>query len=149
MRVCAAPAYLDAAGRPGTPAELERHRAILYGRAGRVLSWQFPQEAGPALTLTPPSRLRFGDLGAIRDAAVAGHGLAWLPCWLIRDDVAAGRLVLVLDEEPSTVFDCHALWPQTVPLAPRVRLALDTLAAELPDATSLRTLCPPVGKAQT
>ncbi len=148
MRVCAAPAYLDAAGRPGTPADLERHRAILYGRAGRVLSWQFPQEAGPALTLTPPSRLRFDDLGAIRDAAVAGHGLAWLPCWLIRDDVAAGRLVLVLDEEPSTVFDCHALWPQTVPLAPRVRLALDTLAAELPDATSLRTLCPPVGKAQ-
>ncbi len=141
MRVCAAPSYLDAMGAPRVLADLERHQAILYGRAGRVLGWRFPGEAGPATETTPPSRLRFDDLGVIRDAAVAGHGLAWLPCWLIRPELLAGRLVTVLEDLPSHVFDTHALWPQTAHLPLRVRLALDALASELPEATSPVSLC--------
>ena len=141
MRVCAAPSYLAAMGVPKGLADLERHQAILYGRAGRVLNWRFPGEAGAAREITPPSRLRFDDLGAIRDAVVAGHGLAWLPCWLIRPEIVSGRLVTVLEDLPSHVFDTRALWPQTAHMPLRVRLALDALAAELPERTSLATLC--------
>lgn len=138
MRVCAAPAYLDAAGVPETLADLVHHRAVLYGRPGRVRSWLFPRPDGASEEIVPPSRMRFDDLGTIRDAALARHGLAWLPCWLIRDDVAAGRLTTVLDHLPSHVFDTHALWPQTPHLPLRVRLAIDALAAALPETTDLR-----------
>lgn len=53
--------------------------------------------------------MRFDDFGAIRDAALKGHGLARLLCWLIREDIAAGRLVVVLDTEPAHAFESHAL----------------------------------------
>lgn len=137
MRVCAAPPYLDVAGVPETLADLPRHRAVLYGRPGRVRSWLFPRRDGPPEEIVPPSRMRFDDLGTIRDAAIEGHGLAWLPCWLIRDDVAAGRLATVLDHQPAHVFDSHALWPQTPHLPLRMRLAIDALAAALPETTDL------------
>lgn len=138
MRVCAAPGYFAEAGRPATLDDLARHRAMLYGRPGRIRSWLFPQPGAAPREIVPPSRMRFDDLGTIRDAAVAGYGLAWLPCWLIRDDVAAGRLATVLDALPAHSFTSHALWPQAPRLPLRLRLAIDALAAELPAATALK-----------
>ncbi len=126
------PAYLDAHGVPRTIAELEAHHAIIYSRSGRARSWQFPQGDGAPISVTPKSRLRLDDLEAITDAAVAGMGLAWLPCWLVRDHVASGALVRVLADAPNIAFDSHALWLQTPHLPLRIRLAIDALAAELP-----------------
>ena len=137
MGICASPAYLAAAGIPATLADLPRHRAVLYGRPGRVRSWLFPRAGAAPEEIVPPSRMRFDDLGTIRDAAVAGHGLAWLPCWLIRDDVAAGRLAMVLPHLPAHVFESHVLWPQTPHLPLRVRIAIDALAAGLPETASI------------
>jgi hypothetical protein len=61
-----------------------------------------------------------------------GHGLAWLPCWLMRDDVASGRPVTVLGAVPAHAFDSHALRPRTPHLPLRVRLAVDAPASALP-----------------
>jgi DNA-binding transcriptional LysR family regulator len=81
--------------------------------------------------------LRFDDLEAIADAASEGFGLAWLPCWLIRERVRSGALVQVLGDHTGLVIDSHAVWPQTPTLPVRVRLAIDALAAELPLATEM------------
>lgn len=37
---------------------------------------------GTSHTFTPRSSLNMDDLQAICDAALAGHGIAWLPCWM-------------------------------------------------------------------
>ena len=137
MRICAAPTYLDAAGIPTALSDLAGHRAILYGRPDRPRSWLFPQPGGPVTEIVPPSRMHFDDVGAIRDAALDGHGLAWLPGWLIRDAVASGRLVTVLSDLPAHAFDSHALWPRTPHLPLRVRLAIDALASALPPKIAL------------
>ena len=76
--------------------------------------------------------MRFDDLEAIADAAEAGYGLAWLPCWLIREKVRLGMLVPLLGNVPRRVFRTHAIWPETPHLPLRVRLAIDALAAALP-----------------
>lgn len=137
MTVCAAPAYLAAHGTPERLADLSRHQAIVYARDGRVKPWEFPLPGGPPVAATPPSRLRFDDLDAIADAAEAGHGLAWLPCWLIRERVRAGTLVPLMEEVPRLVFATHALWPTSPHVPVKVRLALDALAAELPGSAEL------------
>ncbi|CAA0110855.1 HTH-type transcriptional regulator DmlR [Starkeya nomas] len=136
MTVCAAPAYLAVHGAPAGLADLSRHHAITYARDGRVKAWTFPLPGGP-VEATPPSRLRFDDLESIAEAAEAGHGLAWLPCWLIRDRVHAGTLVPLLADLPRLVFSTHALWPASPHLPVKVRLALDALAAELPGSAEL------------
>ena len=141
MRICAAPDYLDEAGIPNALNDLAHHRAIVYGRSGRVRAWLFPQPDEPSLEITPPSRMRFDDVEAVRDAALDGHGLAWLPGWLIRDDVASGRLVTVLPDMPAHVFESHALWPRSPRLPLRVRLAIDALAASLPPKLALPPGC--------
>jgi DNA-binding transcriptional LysR family regulator len=132
MTICAAPAYLEARGRPRTVDDLREHDALTYGRSGRVGSWLFPVDDAPPVAITPKARLRFDDLEAIADATVAGMGLAWLPCWLIRDRVLSGELVRVLDDRPGIVLDTHALWLQTPHLPLRVRLAVAALAEALP-----------------
>ena len=89
------------------------------------------------MEVQPKVRLRFDDLEAIADAAAAGCGLAWLPCWLIRDRVRSGDLVRVLENNGSLVLETHAVWLQPPHLPSRIRLAVDALAAELPRAMEL------------
>ncbi|MQW89350.1 LysR family transcriptional regulator [Sinorhizobium saheli] len=132
MVVCASPSYVEMHGEPRALEDLERHCAIIYSRPGWVLPWLFPREGEPPVEITPAGRLRLDDLDAIADAAAAGHGLAWLPSWLIRERLQQGALVPLLPDQPGHVFDNYALWPRTPHLPLKVRVAVDALAAALP-----------------
>ena len=77
-------------------------------------------------------RIRLDDLEAISDAAAAGLGLAWLPCWFIRERVTNGELVRLFDHLPAAEFDTSALWLKTPFLPSRVRLLIDALVLRLP-----------------
>jgi DNA-binding transcriptional LysR family regulator len=132
MGICAAPAYLAARGRPATADELAGHDAIVYARAGEPAPWRLRERDGRLRELRLDGRLRYDDLQAIVDAAVAGAGLAWLPCWLMMPHVRAGELALVMDSERVLATDIHAVWPQSRYLASKTRAAIDALAAEIP-----------------
>jgi DNA-binding transcriptional LysR family regulator len=132
MIVCASPSYLAKHGPPRRVEDLVRHQAIVYRRSGRVRPWLFPLPDERPTEIMPVHRLRFDDLDAIADAAAAGMGLAWLPRWLVRERLQAGALVRLLPDQPDFPYDCHALWLATPHLPPKVRLAVDALAAALP-----------------
>ena len=132
MSVCASPAYLAARGNPVAIEDLALHETIAYARGGSTTPWIFPEDNGATAEAPIASRIRLDDLEAISDAAAAGMGLAWLPCWLIRARIASGELVRVLDNRNATEFTSSALWPQTPFLPSRVRVLIDALAARLP-----------------
>ncbi|WP_244064923.1 LysR family transcriptional regulator [Bradyrhizobium sp. Ce-3] len=132
MVVCGSRVYLKAHGRPRTLDELSQHQAIVYRRSGGVRSWLFPRDGQKPREIWPAGRLRLDDLEAIADAAARGMGLAWLPSWLVRERLERGALVRVLGNEGELPYDCHALWLPTPRLPPKVRLAVDALAAALP-----------------
>jgi DNA-binding transcriptional LysR family regulator len=132
MVVCASPAYLERHGMPRRLEELGNHHAIIYRRSGRIRPWLFPRDGQRPIEIMPAGRLRLDDLDAIAEAAASGMGLAWLPCWLIRERIRTGALVRVLPDQPEFLYDGYALWPQTPHLAPKVRVAVDALAAALP-----------------
>jgi DNA-binding transcriptional LysR family regulator len=96
-----------------------------------IRSWLIPQADGTMREVMPKPRLLMDDLQAIADAAVAGFGIAWLPCWLIRDALLEGRLQQVLGEVPGKDFEVHAVWPLTPHLPLKVRLAVDALVSHL------------------
>jgi DNA-binding transcriptional LysR family regulator len=138
MTICGAPDYLAKHGRPERLDDLPRHTGVVYGRAGHIPPWEFPVgERETLVEATPLSRLRIDDAEAIADAAEAGYGLAWLPCWLIRDRVRSGKLIPLLRDVPSREIVTYALWPETPHLPLRVRLAIDALAAALSGAAEL------------
>lgn len=137
MVLCAAPDYLLKNGQPQTVDDLRQHTAINYTRAGRVLPWQLMDYDGTSRTFIPRSSLNMDDLQAICDAALAGHGLAWLPCWMVIKEIQQGDLVPLLKQAPDVRFDVHAVWQQTPHLPLRVRIAIDMLVKRLPAAMSL------------
>ena len=130
--LCAAPAYLAAKGAPDEIADLAAHDTLLYWRADHGQAWQLPDASGKLIDVSVTSRLRFDDLEAIANAAVDGMGLAWVPHWLIRDELLAGSLVALWANRPSASMECYAVWPATQYLPLRSRLAIDALVSELP-----------------
>lgn len=131
-RVCAAPSYLAAHGTPKTLADLSAHNIVHYRHAERIHTWKLTNEHGQLVKVPLSSRLQFNDLEVVADAAVAGMGLAWLPEWLVRERLASGALVSVLENAPSAVLTCYALWPSSPHMPLRVRLAVDALLEQLP-----------------
>ena len=132
MVVCAGRSDLRTNGKPKSLEDLAAHQAIIYRRSGRVRPWLFPQQGEPPREILPAGRLRLDDLEAIADAAAQGMGLAWLPYWLVRERLDTGALVRLFGGQPEFLYDCHALWPRSPRLPPKVRSAVDTLAAGLP-----------------
>ncbi|HDS5355583.1 LysR family transcriptional regulator [Enterobacter kobei] len=137
MVLCAAPDYLLERGQPQSVADLAHHAAINYLRAGRVLPWELMDNEGTSHTFTPRSSLNMDDLQAICDAALAGHGIAWLPCWMASREIHQGKLIPLLKQAPEVRFDVHAVWQKTPHLPLRVRIAVDMLASRLPSVLSL------------
>lgn len=132
MMVCASPAYLAKHGNPHSLEALGQHVGIVYGRDGRQVPWRLHEEDGRIHDVIITARLRLDDLQAIADAAVAGLGLAWLPCWLIARSVQSGELVQVFACNRVAPTDIHAVWPQTRYLPAKTRAAIDLLVAEVP-----------------
>ena len=127
--VCASPTYLASRGVPMTVDDLDHHACLAFGRGGRTVPWTFLDGNGKAVPKPVRGRLTFNVHDAIRDAALAGHGLALLSTWLIADDLAAGRLVQVLPEARTLGFPIHALWPQSRHLSAKVRVVVDELVS--------------------
>ncbi len=86
--------------------------------------------------VTVRGRLCTTDLEAMRQAALAGLGIALLPDWLVATDLRAGRLVIVLDRwRFATVEDFdQAIWavyPPKKVVSPKVRAFIDHMQRHL------------------
>ncbi|WP_410012784.1 LysR substrate-binding domain-containing protein [Sodalis sp. C49] len=137
MTFCASPGYLARAGTPHTLASLARLETVAYLRAGMLQHWQVSLPDGTVEEVVPKTRLLMDDLQAIADTAAAGFGIAWLPCWLVRQRLQQGELVQVLAEYAGVFFQSYAVWPKTTHLPLKVRLAVDRLAERLATSMSL------------
>lgn len=94
--VVASPAYLRRRGVPRSPRDLAEHDGLLHLSARNVPTpWSFGA-AEDRIAVEPRSAFRTNAIVALRDAAVAGLGLALLPEWLVAEEVAGGTLRRVL-----------------------------------------------------
>lgn len=101
----AAPAYLRKHGAPTTVAELQRHRGILYSY--RAADWRFRSARRDVLVRPDAAVMRVNNGILMRDAAVAGLGIALLPTYFIQAELAAGKLVVVdvgAEPERATLY---------------------------------------------
>ncbi|MCW7538440.1 LysR family transcriptional regulator [Aquabacterium sp. A7-Y] len=138
MGICAAPSYLARHGRPANFDELSHHTGILYHRADGDKPWRVQHEDGQTREVRVQGRVRLDDLQAIADAAVAGVGLAWLPCWLMAPHLGSGALELVFSSRRVASVDIQAVWPQSRYLTAKTRVAIDTLVEGIPALLSAR-----------
>jgi DNA-binding transcriptional LysR family regulator len=123
--------YLDRAPPLNEAADLRHHDclAIALQPTG---SWYFRSPgdpSGPVVEITVNGRLRTNDSEALREAALAGLGIALLPTWLVNDDVRAKELIRLLGDHEWLVSPGpeRAIWgvyPPKKVVSPKVRAFL-------------------------
>lgn len=116
----ASPAYLAERGAPDTLADLARHNCLVHSLKSPTSIWRFSAAAGPASVRVRGSlSANFGE--ALKHAALLGHGISMHPRYMVADDLAAGRLVLVLPDYEPTGLDIYVIFPSRKNLPARVR----------------------------
>ncbi|WJD60486.1 LysR family transcriptional regulator [Pseudomonas kurunegalensis] len=126
---CASPDYLQARGVPTAPDELVRHDCLPYGHS-RQVQWQFRQ-GGKAQAIPVAGRMRANNGELLRDAAIAGMGVTYLPTFIVGQALAAGRLVSVLEDWTPPALQLSAVYPQHRQVARPVQGFVDFLRERL------------------
>jgi len=126
---CASPDYLRQAPPLMEPEDLAGHSCLLYGH-GRQVEWRF-QRGGKPLALSMQGQLRANNGEVVRDAAIAGQGIAVLPTFIIGAALASGALVQVLEDFALPSAAVYAVYPQHRQSARIVQLFSDYLRDRL------------------
>jgi DNA-binding transcriptional LysR family regulator len=129
--LCAAPAYIAAHGALNSVDDLAQHQCLIFTNRNRRYAWRFLGSDGSWVKAHTRSRMRVDSGEAIRDAAVAGLGIAYLPRFLVDNHLAGGRLVQVLPALKLEQLNLVAIYPSRRLLEPRVRQFIDLMVREL------------------
>jgi len=126
----ASPAYLKAHGTPRKLEDLVGHRAVTFRMpsSGRSRPWQLRQ-GRRTVEMQPTQSVQVSDTEALGSAALLGMGLTQLPDYIVQDEVARGKLVLVLPDHQPAPMPISAVVPSGRLVPPRVRVLLDALDA--------------------
>jgi DNA-binding transcriptional LysR family regulator len=129
MAVVAAPSYLARKKKlPSTPQDLADHDCInlRMPTLGGLYAWEF-EKGGRELRVRVEGQLVFNDVRLIRRAAIDGFGLAYLFEDQVEPDIAAGRLVRLLDDWCDPFPGYHLYYPSRRQQSPAFALLVEAL----------------------
>jgi len=134
-RFVASPKLFERRAPPETPPELAGFPTVDFGLdmsepAGAQPEWRLEREGGPVVTVPYRPRLITDDLWSVREAALAGIGIALLPSLMVSEDVDAGRLAVLLPRWRMPNEGIYAMFPSRRGLLPSIRSLLDFLVLE-------------------
>jgi DNA-binding transcriptional LysR family regulator len=113
-----------------SPSDLSGLPSLGPGPAHGDHQWRLDHRNGQTALIQHRPRLITDDIGVLREATLAGVGVAQLPTVMIWEDIRAGRLVHVLPQWQPRSGIVHAVFPSRRGLLPSVRALLDFLAQE-------------------
>lgn len=120
----ASPEYLAVRGTPRTAKDLRAHRCLTGFARGELPMSSWPVRGG---TMHVESAFASNELRMLRDAALEGLGIALLPQLIVRDFVARGALVQVLEGVVETENRLAVVYAEREFMPPHVRLFVDAL----------------------
>jgi len=112
MAVVGSPEYFASRSTPRSPQELTRHDCIRLRLPthGGFLPWDLDRD-GEEAKYPVSGQWVFNNSSSIARAALAGCGLAYVPEDMVLDDIAAGRLIRVLQDWCSPYPGYHLYYP--------------------------------------
>ncbi len=127
----ATPAQLERQGWPQSPEQLSLLDTVsMAGHDGRA-SWRLLGPAGREFDFQHRPRYIADDLLTLKAAVLDATGICALPDYMCKDELATGRLVLVLEGWAPLPNVVHAVFPSRRGLVPAVRSFLDFLGEEV------------------
>ncbi|HZX29309.1 MAG TPA: LysR family transcriptional regulator [Telluria sp.] len=125
--LCAAPAYLERAGMPATPAELLRHECLVLDGSN---PWRLRNPDGTETAVRVSGRMVSDNGEACRDLALDGMGITQQSTWSVYRQLQAGTLVRVLTGYPVAIdAQISAVYLDRRFVPPKTRAFIDFFAA--------------------
>lgn len=128
--VCASPDYLARHHAPSTPEALGARDCIIDTNLQQPRQWGFGT-GGARSSVTVDGRLAVNSPRAARDLARAGVGIAMLPDFVVREDLARGTLVQCFAAEMPPPRGIYAVYPHRRYVTRRLRVFVEFLAEAL------------------
>ncbi len=128
MAAVASPAYFTRRPVPRTPQDLAGHDCInlRLPTLGGLYPWEFERD-GRELRVRVEGQLAFNNATMMLQAAIAGFGLAFVLEDIAEDDIAAGRLVRVLEDWCEPFAGYHLYYPSRRQPSAAFNLLVDAL----------------------
>jgi DNA-binding transcriptional LysR family regulator len=109
--VVASPVYFSQHGTPRAPMDLGRHRCLRTRLPnGALLRWHF-ERRGETVLVDVDGPITLDEASLARLAVLQGVGIGFFLEQDVRDDIAAGRLVRVLDDWTPPIADLCLCYP--------------------------------------
>lgn len=127
--VVCSPAYARTHGLPASPDDLPQHECISYANTPALQQWTFQpvRSGGQPRQVLVKGRIVANNGEAIREAAIAGLGLAVLPSFIVCDALRDGRLIDAMPHHTPAPDGIYAVYPKTRLPSRKVRAVIDHL----------------------
>jgi DNA-binding transcriptional LysR family regulator len=128
MAVVGAPSYFKTRPEPKKPQDLIAHNCInlRLPTHGNVYAWEF-ERGSRELRVRVDGQLTFNGTGQLLNAALLGHGLAYVPEGMVRTHIDKGRLKRVLADWCQPYSGYHLFYPSRRQSSAAFSLVVDAL----------------------
>jgi DNA-binding transcriptional LysR family regulator len=128
MAAVATPAYFKKHGKPKVPQDLETHSCInlRLPTLGGVYAWEF-EKGTREINVRVEGQLTVNDIAVIRNAALHGLGIAFMPEDVAQPHLDAGDLVRVLADWTPPFPGYYLYYPSRRQQSPAFALLVEAL----------------------
>ncbi len=135
--VVASPAYLKRRGTPTRPEQLAEHDIVMFA-SGLGTDWRFAMPGGRDRQMRLAARFQVDRAEVAVTAACEGRGVLRTLSYQVARDIAAGRLVRLLEDFELPPIPVQLVMPSARLMAPRLRAFLDFAVPRLAALPELR-----------
>jgi DNA-binding transcriptional LysR family regulator len=130
MVLAGSPEYFRRKSKPVSPADLKNHDCIVETHLSRPGEWRLSKDHTIAVNRSP---LTSNSVRMTREAILAGMGIAFLPHFILANDIAAKRAVPVLSDYVSARLPFYVMFPNGHYVLAKVKAFVDFLVATMSD----------------
>ena len=130
--LCASPAYLERMGTPKTFDDLTEHEFLQYGMS-KSSTIELIDEQGKKHQVAVIGKIKANNGDFLREMAVKGHGIAFLPTFITYQALISGELVPILQQYQLPTLNAYAVYPKNRFLSQRCRYLIDFIAERFGD----------------
>ncbi len=120
--LCASPDYLKARGTPIHPDELNNHDCLQYGHLATDSPWHLFDQEGRSFSVSLHCRSCSNNGEVLREAAIAGIGIAILPTFMISEALRSGALSIVLPDYRPPLITAYLSYATNRHLSTKIQL---------------------------
>lgn len=127
--VYAAPSYITRHGMPATVEALKEHKLLYYNAARGRPAWKFNDLDGTPRTFYFHPYMQSDGADLMREATIAGLGVAFAPTWLMRGLEEEGKVVSLLERYCTAAHPTYIVTPGAQTISAKQRAMADFLKA--------------------